>query len=105
MKTSSLRRSLGCTVVSGRLTMSPEDDRPILRLSYDLDAAVVKLPERRTPGVVVQGDSLTNLLSILHDAAERILEGKFEEGLEFVDEAREILSGYLGCYKRVVRGE
>ncbi len=58
--------------------------------------AVVQLPERAFPGVVVQGDSLNNLVSLLEGAL-----GSSDESRELVEEALEILRGAKARYETV----
>ena len=61
--------------------------------------AVVQLPERQYPGVVIQGDSLFNLARLLEEAADRV---DRDERDACLTEAREILEGALSKYERVL---
>lgn len=70
----------------------------IIRLSSASNAAVVQLPERKNPGVVVQGDSLRNLRTLLDEALHELDEGKTNEARELVTEIGEILQEYLDVY-------
>lgn len=56
--------------------------------------AVVQLPERKFPGVVVQGDSLNNLVSLLEKA---LIDES--ECLDLIAEALDILSGAKSRYE------
>ncbi|MCP3143024.1 DUF6959 family protein [Pyxidicoccus xibeiensis] len=80
-------------------------------LAKDVNAAVVRVPGRRYPGVVVQADSL----KIIIDAAESVLDClQHSSESERLDEAREELNsmlstlrGYRAVFERVMkeRGE
>ena len=73
---------------------------PIL-LGRPMNFAVVQLPERKFPGVVVQGDTLYSIVSNLTNL-KRLLEiGDLDElrsGIEMIDEQ---LSTALDSYERV----
>lgn len=62
---------------------------------------VVRLPNRRHPGVVIQGDSL----KILYDLADEIydLAGNFGEVRDVAEQLREDLRGRLEVYERALR--
>lgn len=77
-------------------------DTPILRLSATPNAPVVQLPERKHPGVVIQGDSLKNLCKLCEEADEQFKSGNIQEGLEIVQELHEILRGYQTSYNDAV---
>lgn len=72
----------------------------IVRLSSSPNAAVVQLPERKHPGVVVQGDSLQNLDALLDSAEQELEQGNVAEARETIAELRDILHGYLESYHR-----
>lgn len=56
--------------------------------------AVVQLPERKFPGVVVQGDSLNNLISLLEAAL-----ADESERLDLIEETLDILMGARSRYE------
>ncbi len=62
--------------------------------------AVVRMPGRRFPGVVIQGDSLSLLVS----AARLVREGVPQGGAlqETANELFDLLSGYLAHYESVL---
>ena len=77
---------------------------PITRIEveaygHEINAAVLRLPLRQYPGVLVQGDSLQNLLSIVRNVEELLAGGKVTEAGELAGEAREILEGYNAAYR------
>jgi hypothetical protein len=74
----------------------------ITRLVSATNAAVVQLPERQHPGVVIQGDSLHNLSSLLNDAAAQMQSSDYDEAASLVDEVREIVAGYVAAYDAAV---
>jgi hypothetical protein len=61
--------------------------------------AVVHLPERKFPGVVVQGDSLHSLLNFVRRA---MVETDPDERLAELEYVEETLSGALEGYKKVL---
>lgn len=61
--------------------------------------AVVQLPGRQFPGVVVQGDSLNNIVSLIKGS---INEPDENERFEILKEVEGILSGALEGYKKVL---
>ncbi len=64
-------------------------------LSPATNGAIVQLPDRKFPGVVVQGDTLNNLIGMLQSA----LTG--HEGMEWTEEALGILIGMRAHYEAV----
>ena len=66
------------------------------------NSAIMRHPGRSFPGVLIQGDSLNSYVSLLEDALRELSSGDREEGLECVDEVREILSGHLAHYADVL---
>jgi hypothetical protein len=61
--------------------------------------AVVRLPERRFPGVVVQGDRLSILVANLHRGVELLRNGQHDDGLGEISAVLEILEGALHGYE------
>jgi hypothetical protein len=61
------------------------------------------LPEREHPGVVIQGDSLRNLLNLVHAARDEIAKGDTGESQGILAEVGEILEGYLESYKQATK--
>ena len=66
------------------------------------NAAVVLLPHRRFPGLVVQGDSLSVLVNTANRAREAVAAGRAEEGSDELGELCELLSGYQAEYERAM---
>lgn len=77
----------------------PETD--IVRLDTASNLVVVQLPERRLPGVVVQGDSLRNMARIASCAAACIRDGDIEEGADLAEELANLLEGYVSRLDQV----
>ncbi len=67
------------------------------------NAAIVRMPTRRFPGVVIQGDSL----NILHQLAESVVQlaaPHDDEGLSGeAEELRDLLAGYVASYENVLK--
>lgn len=70
----------------------------IQRIGGTANAVVVQLPERQFPGVVVQYDSMSNLLSLVKDAKQRMLDNDWDEVRDVLDEIDELVSGYAGAF-------
>ena len=67
------------------------------------NAAVVKAPGRRFPGVVLQGDTLRSLASLAAEVSERIGDTEDEELRDALLELRERLGGLLSHYEAVLK--
>ena len=74
----------------------------IERISSTTNAAVVQLPERKHPGVVIQGDSLANLCRLAADAQDELTKGNIQEAAELFDEVRELLDGYYFSFTQAI---
>lgn len=70
-------------------------------LSAPVNFAVVQLPERRYPGVVVQGDTLTGLVSQLARMKTLLDAGDVDELAGEIEEMEEQLAGALSFYKSI----
>lgn len=66
----------------------------IKRIGGTANAVVVQLPERQYPGVVVQYDSMNNLLNLVRDAKQRMLDNDWDEVRDVLEEIDELVSGY-----------
>ncbi len=75
----------------------------ITRLSSTTNAAVVQLPERNYPGVVIQGDSLQNLNSLVLEARRQLKSGDLAECNEVLEELGQLLEGYLHSYREATK--
>ena len=80
--------------------MSPAPS--ITRLGSAVNAVVVQLPERRHPGIVIQGDSLHNLANLLSDAIAQLQSNDYEEANAVVEEVRGIVAGYIAAYDAAI---
>lgn len=72
-------------------------------LSSASNAAVVRAPGRRFPGVVVQGDTLRSLADLAAEVAERVGDTEDEELKYGLLDLRERLGGLLSHYESVMR--
>ena len=72
-------------------------EKPIVRISSNINAVVVQLPERAKPGVVIQGDSLQNILSLLEEAKHQLGNGDHSECMAVLAEATQLVDGYSSC--------
>lgn len=70
-------------------------------LSPPVNFAVVQLPERQYPGVVVQGDTLSGLVSQLGRMKSFLEDGDLDEVAREIEEMGELLSGALGSYQKI----
>lgn len=73
-------------------------------LSRPVNFAVVQLPERKFPGVVVQGDTLNELVRQFERMSELLITKQVEELAAEIDELREQFSGGLAHYESVCAG-
>ena len=66
------------------------------------NAAVIRLPGRKFPGVVLQGDSLKVLPDCAEDVA-RLAEHASPDLKELIQELRDHLQGYLRVYEDTLK--
>lgn len=66
----------------------------IKRIGGTTNAVVVQLPERQYPGVVMQYDSLRNLLELVDDAKRRISSNDWDELRDVLGEIEGLILGY-----------
>ena len=71
-------------------------------LSDQTNAAVMRHPTRRFPGILIQGDSMSNYCRLADDACRRLKEGDVEEAAHELNELRNMLWGQLTHYKSVL---
>ena len=64
--------------------------------------AVIRHPDRRFPGVLVQGDSLYALCLQADDACAAAKSQLSQDAYQEIDELRNTLWGYLNHYKTVL---
>ena len=65
--------------------------------------AVVKLPTRKYPGVVIQGDSLHAWYTSVRSAKTLCEAGEIAEAVDELTQVIDLLSSYLGNYERVLK--
>jgi hypothetical protein len=70
-------------------------------LSAPVNFAVVQLPGRQYPGVVVQGDTLAGLVGQLARMKALLDAGDVNELADEIEEMEEQMSGALSFYKSV----
>lgn len=70
----------------------------IQRLGGTANAVVVQLPERRHPGIVIQYDSLHNLLNLVRDARQQLLANDWDEARDVMAEIEALISGYASAF-------
>lgn len=70
-------------------------------LSRPINFAVVQLPDRAFPGVVVQGDTLHGLVERLDEVVRLLNAGQLDDLSVELDDMREQLSEALGHYEQV----
>jgi Family of unknown function (DUF6959) len=70
-------------------------------LSLPINFAVVQLPGRHLPGVVVQGDTLHSIVKRLAQFIELVRSGEVNEAIEGLEYQREVLAEALVHYESV----
>ena len=63
----------------------------------------LKLPTRRFPGILVQGDSYFTIASSVAKAKEVLSDGDTKEAGEILEDLNEDLQGMLGLYEDALR--
>ena len=64
--------------------------------------AVIRLPARKFPGVVVQGDSLSVFIADLHRGLEQLRQGLFDDGIDQVADVLDRLQEVQRSYEHVL---
>ncbi len=71
--------------------------------SHAVNAAVVRMPTRRFPGVVIQGDSLHNLYNLADTIVQLASPHNNEDLSGEAEGLRELLAGYVTLYEAVLK--
>ena len=61
--------------------------------------AVIRLPKRKFPGVVLQGDSLSTLVADLGRGRDQLQRGENEDGMGWIHLVLETLEGVQHAYE------
>jgi hypothetical protein len=72
-------------------------------LSKPVNFAVVQMPERQYPGVVIQGDTLASCVSQLERMKSQLDANDLEELRYEIDDLTEMLAGALAFYQSVCK--
>ena len=67
------------------------------------NAAVIRLPGRQYPGIVIQGDSLKILADSVDDLRRLVEPLRIPELEDAVTELGQLLNGYRGAYEETLR--
>lgn len=70
--------------------------------SQAINQAVVKMPQRRFPGLVIQGDTMSILVTLAETIYERAKKSSDSELLEEADELKDRLKAFLLHYETVL---
>jgi len=69
-----------------------------------VNCPVIRFPGRKFPGVLIQGDSLKQLLIMMTELSALSLKGSDQNEIQHLaGEAKEILAGYLKNYERTLK--
>lgn len=68
----------------------------------EVNAPVMKMPSRKYPGILVQGDSLHNMLSLVRAAGAALAAGNSQEAKDTLEEVGELIAGYDMVYRKVL---
>ena len=71
--------------------------------SKAVNAAVVRLPSRQFPGMVIQGDSLNMMLGLAEEVFERTRGAADSELSDVAEELRDLLLGRVRHYEAVLK--
>ena len=67
------------------------------------NCAIIRLPERRFPGVLIQGDSLSRLVEQMRSIEQQVRSLGESELSEDINEVRELLEGVLQHYELALK--
>jgi hypothetical protein len=74
-------------------------------LTETTNAAVIRMPGRKFPGIVLQGDSLNYLRVLAADLKKRLAALKDEDATDTVEELEALLQGYARAYEIALERE
>lgn len=74
-------------------------------LCEDSNYAVVRMPGRNYPGVVIQGDSFANLVGLARELISELERRSHEEAKEIAEELFDLLAGRQQHYEQVLLQE
>lgn len=77
---------------------------PLEIFAEETNFAVIKLPNRKYPGVLIQGDSLAGLLADIEEAI-KLFDSDRDEALEALKSIRGELRWRFEAYKKVLKME
>jgi hypothetical protein len=80
------------------------DKLEVERLSSEPNAAVIRLPGRKFPGIVIQGDSLKILVDCVEDVSGLAERSGNLELQKSITELRTLLKSYMKVYEEALRG-
>lgn len=72
-------------------------------LDYVVNAPVLELPDRRFPGVLIQGDSLANLAATAEALIAALSADQIDQAREDASELYERLMGFKRTYESAMR--
>ena len=72
-------------------------------LSETINCAVVHMPGRKYPGLVLQGDSLRNLLANVEEISDLSATAGNPDLSDAIKLIKEILMGYVSAYERAMK--
>ena len=71
-------------------------------LSSATNNAVVQMPGRKYPGVVIQGDTLMSIIHEIEKVRDTLLQGKSNEAISDIKYLLEDLTGRIDFYEKVL---
>ena len=80
-------------------TVSNVESIEVEVLSGQGNYAVIRLPERKYPGVVMQGDSLSTLVADLRQCRDQFQRGEADDGMGWLDAVLEQLESVQRSYE------
>lgn len=66
--------------------------------------AVIRHPDRKYPGSLIQGDSLKILVSDIQEAKAELGSGNYEEAMDILNDIEERLKDRLDVYLKAIEG-
>lgn len=79
------------------------NDNPLEVLSTASNSWVIKISDRAYPGVLVQGDSLNNLLVLAQEVVASIEAAEYDEAKSTASEIVDIIASMLSIYEAAMK--
>jgi hypothetical protein len=72
----------------------------IKRVGGTPNAVIVQLPERQFPGIIIQYDSMHNLLGLVKEARDKMSANDWDEVRDLLNEIEQLIESYVEAFRK-----